>query len=100
MMGIFLITSYVSRENSRFCQMFVGTTQKMKISIKDFFSKCDQTLNGKLNFLCSVVSYNTTLPSLYFQLKLIYLMIRNLERGALRRLLDMLLEEQLIPYIT
>ena len=27
--------------------------QKMKFSIKDFFSKCDQILNGKLHFLCS-----------------------------------------------
>ena len=25
----------------------------MKFSIKDFFSKCDQTLNGKFHFLCS-----------------------------------------------
>ena len=39
------------------------TAQKMKFSIKDFFSKCDQIpdftfteeiLNGKLHFLCSV----------------------------------------------
>ena len=34
------------------------TAQKMKFSIKDFFSKCDQIteeiLNGKLQFLCSV----------------------------------------------
>ena len=39
------------------------TAQKMKFSIKDFFSKCDQiymttfteeTFNGKLHFLCSV----------------------------------------------
>ena len=38
------------------------TAQKMKFSIEDFFSKCDQTsnlvtfkeiLNGKLHFLCS-----------------------------------------------
>ena len=29
--------------------------QKMKFSIKDFFSKCDQILNGKLHFLCSVI---------------------------------------------
>ena len=36
------------------------TTQKMKFSIKDFFSKCDQIrriLNGKLHFLCSGVNY-------------------------------------------
>ena len=44
--------------------MTTFTAQKMKFSIKDFFSKCDQfpadlitfteeTLNGKLNFLCS-----------------------------------------------
>ena len=25
----------------------------MKFSIKDFFSKCDQILNGKIHFLCS-----------------------------------------------
>ena len=25
----------------------------MRFSIKDFFSKCDQILNGKLHFLCS-----------------------------------------------
>ena len=34
------------------------TTQKMKFSIQDFFSKCDQMekifLNGKFHFLCSV----------------------------------------------
>ena len=34
------------------------TAEKMKISIKDFFSKCDQIprkiLNGKLRFLCTV----------------------------------------------
>ena len=36
------------------------TAQKMKFSIKDFFSKCDQIifteeiLNQKLHFLCSV----------------------------------------------
>ena len=27
------------------------TAQKMKFSIKDFFSKCDQIFNGKLHFL-------------------------------------------------
>ena len=27
---------------------------KMKFSIKDFFSECDQILNGKLHFSCSV----------------------------------------------
>ena len=30
------------------------TAQKMKFSIKDFFRKCDQILNGKLHFLCNV----------------------------------------------
>ena len=51
--------------------MFIpsSTAQKIKFSIKDFFSKCDQmqqfpadlvtfteeTLNGKFHFLCSVV---------------------------------------------
>ena len=29
------------------------TAQKTKFSIKDFFSKCDQILNGKLHFMCS-----------------------------------------------
>ena len=45
----------------------IYTAQKMKFSIKGFFSKCDQTrrkhsvtfceemLNGKLHFLCSVI---------------------------------------------
>ena len=28
----------------------------MKFSIKDFFSKCEQILIGKLHFLCSVTS--------------------------------------------
>ena len=30
------------------------TAQKMKFSIMDFFSKCNQILNEKLHFLCSV----------------------------------------------
>ena len=29
------------------------TAQKMKFSIKDFFSKCEQILNRNLQFLCS-----------------------------------------------
>ena len=29
------------------------TVQKMKFSVKDFFSKYDQILNGELHFLCS-----------------------------------------------
>ena len=34
-----------------------NTTQKMELSVKDFFSKCDlrfteEILNGKLHFLC------------------------------------------------
>ena len=47
------------------------TAQNMKFSIKDFFSKCvqipqetadlvaftEEILNGKLHFLCSVISY-------------------------------------------
>ena len=49
----------------------IGTAQKIKFSIKDFFSKCDQIhsflwiwshllkkiLNGKPHYLCSVVIY-------------------------------------------
>ena len=31
----------------------IFTTREMKFSIKDFFSKCDQILNGKIHFLCS-----------------------------------------------
>ena len=44
----------------------IGTAQKMKFFIKDFFSKCDQItstekiLNGKLNFLCSVLGKKGT----------------------------------------
>ena len=49
------------------------TVQKMKFSIKDFLSKCDQIrtadlvtlaeeiLNGKLNFMCSVIILTKTL---------------------------------------
>ena len=29
-----------------------NTAQKMKFSIKDFFSNCDQILKEKLHFLC------------------------------------------------
>ena len=32
----------------------IDTAQKMKFSITDFFSKCDQIRSGKLHFLCSV----------------------------------------------
>ena len=31
----------------------INTARKTKFSIKDFFSKCDEILNGKLHFLCS-----------------------------------------------
>ena len=40
-----------------------NTSQKIKFSVKDFFSKCDQftftgeTLNGKIYFLCSETKY-------------------------------------------
>ena len=37
-----------------------NTPQKMKISMKDFFSKCDQILDGKLHFLCSESYYQTS----------------------------------------
>ena len=37
-------------------QSYGNTTQNNKFSIKDFFSKCDQILNGKLHFLCSVIA--------------------------------------------
>ena len=36
--------------------------KKMKFSIKYFFSKCDQILNGKLHFLCSVRAYQNQFP--------------------------------------
>ena len=50
------------------------TAKRMKFSIKDFFSKCDQIrrrlvtlteeiLNGKLHFLCSVTKNNAKLHS-------------------------------------
>ena len=53
----------------------IYTAQKMKFSIKDFFSNCgfghiqetadlvtftEEILNGKLNFLCSVTTTFTT----------------------------------------
>ena len=56
-------TFFHSREN--LFQKNFYTKQKMKFSIKDFFSKCDQIrgfgriyleiLNEKLHFLCSVI---------------------------------------------
>ena len=42
------------------------TAQKMKFSIKDFFSKCDQIFNGKLHFLWSVMQ---TLATHYFSIQ-------------------------------
>ena len=43
-----------------------NTAQKMKISTKDFFSKCDkfteEILNGKLNFLRSVIALISVMP--------------------------------------
>ena len=41
------------------------TVQKMKFSIKDFFSKYDQILSEKLHFLCSVSTYLIHLTKLY-----------------------------------
>ena len=38
------------------------TPQNMKFSIKDFFSKCDQILNGKLLFLYSGMFSTVTEP--------------------------------------
>ena len=46
------------------CFIKTDTAQKMKFSIKDFFSKCDQILNGKLHFSCIVNGKGTEL-SLY-----------------------------------
>ena len=43
--------NFFNRKKLHFC---INTAQKMKFSIKEFFSKCDQMLNRKLNFLCSV----------------------------------------------
>ena len=43
-----------------------NTAQKMKISTKDLFSKCDkfteEILNGKLNFLRSVIALISVMP--------------------------------------
>ena len=53
----------MSCEQGPFFILEVNTAQKMKFSIKDFFSKCEtadlvkffeEILNGKLHFLCSV----------------------------------------------
>ena len=35
---------------------FIATAQKMKFSIKDFFTFTEKILNRKLHFLCSVCS--------------------------------------------
>ena len=54
--------------------MALNTAQKIKFSIKDFLSKCDQTvdfgtftegiLNGKLHFLYSGTSFDVVLWNL------------------------------------
>ena len=53
---------FFQQQNSKLSN-YTDIAQKMKFSIKDFFSKCDQDLvtfteeilNGKLHFLCSVM---------------------------------------------
>ena len=61
----------------------------MKFSVKDFFGKCNQILNGKLRFLCSIIYFSgmvkkkvlviwfvsNAILSLYFILKRIQLEI-------------------------
>ena len=42
------------------------TVQKIKFSIKDFFSKCDQILNGKLHSLCNDLTGNRISPLWHF----------------------------------
>ena len=49
-------------ENAQF-HLTEYTAQKMKFSIKDLFSKCDQILSRKLNFLYSVISGEKMLMS-------------------------------------
>ena len=41
------------------------TALKMEFSVKDFFSKCDQILNGKLHFLYSETSIGSLTNSFY-----------------------------------
>ena len=45
----FITEAYL--ENIQTSEM--DTVQKIKSSIENFFSKCDQIRNGKLHFLCS-----------------------------------------------
>ena len=48
----------------RTCYLFL-TAQKMKFSIADFFSKCDQIHNGKLHFLCSICLLKSVVKILF-----------------------------------
>ena len=41
----------------------------MNFSIKDFFSKCDQILNGKLHFLSSVICLKSIIKILEKDMK-------------------------------
>ena len=57
----FISWSYKILSEKFWWLIWYNTAQKMKFSIKDFFSKCDQIqekeeiLNGKLHFLYSVI---------------------------------------------
>ena len=55
---------------------FEDIAQKMKFSIKDFLSKCDQIcINGKLLFLCSDESFTSrhyNIQTLYIELYKVY----------------------------
>ena len=43
----------IRRLSAHFFKDKTPTTQKMKFSIRDFFSKCEEILHRKLHFLCS-----------------------------------------------
>ena len=43
----------IRKLSSHFFKDKTPTTQKMKFSIRDFFSKCEEILHRKLHFLCS-----------------------------------------------
>ena len=48
-----ILGNSIRKLSAHFFKDKTPTTQKMKFSIRDLFSKCEEILHGKLHFLCS-----------------------------------------------
>ena len=66
---IYPLSVIVPNNRTKYLMTGAVTAQKLKFSIKDFFSKCDpfteEILDGKVRFLCSN-GYMDTKPELMF----------------------------------